>query len=132
MKITYDREVDTQLDAVAAVTHLFDGQPQGVPEYAVINLGAMEGLFAGQGRTELGVGNRLLLTEDKLRANLRVVQTRNDIEVTDPAAAPEAWERRLRPPRSDRLQEGDQGEAPHPCADARRAEGQTGLCETGH
>ena len=92
MRLQFDPNQPFQLDAMAAVTHLFDGQPQGVPEYAVINLGAMEGLFAGQERTELGVGNRLLLAEDKLRANLRMVQTRNDIEVTDPAAAPEAWE----------------------------------------
>ncbi|MDQ3775077.1 MAG: DEAD/DEAH box helicase family protein [Pseudomonadota bacterium] len=92
MKLQFDPNQPFQLDAVAAVTHLFDGQPQGVPEYAVINLGAMEGLFAGQERTELGVGNRLLLAEDKLRANLRMVQTRNDIEVTDLAAGLEAWE----------------------------------------
>lgn len=60
----------------------------GAPEYAVIDLGAMEALFAGQSRTELGVGNRLLLAEDKLRDNLRAVQERNDIEAADPAAPP--------------------------------------------
>jgi len=30
-------------------------------QFAVINMGAMEGLFAGQDCTELGVANRLLL-----------------------------------------------------------------------
>ncbi|HEX9871865.1 MAG TPA: DEAD/DEAH box helicase family protein, partial [Candidatus Tectomicrobia bacterium] len=40
----------------------------------------------------LGVGNRLLVAEDKLRDNLRALQARNDIEVADPTAAPEAWE----------------------------------------
>ena len=44
-------------------------------------------LFAGQDRSELGVGNRLLVAADKLRANARAVQTRNDIEVADPQAA---------------------------------------------
>ena len=92
MKLQFDPNQGFQLDGVAAVVDLFDGQPQGAPEYAVINLGAMEGLFAGQDRTELGVGNRLLLAEDKLRENLRIIQTRNDIEVADPAAALEAWE----------------------------------------
>lgn len=92
MKLQFDPNQSFQLDAVAAVTDLFDGQPQGAPEYAVINLGSMEGLFAGQDRTELGMGNRLLLAEDRLRDNLRVTQTRNDIEVADPAAAPEAWD----------------------------------------
>ena len=92
MKLQFDPNQTFQLDAVAAATGLFDGQPQGAPEYAVINLGPLEGLFAGQDRSELGVGNRLLVAEDKLRENLRAIQTRNDIEVSDPAAAPEAWE----------------------------------------
>jgi len=63
MKIQFDANQQFQLDAVAAVADLFDGQPQGVPEFAVINLGNMEGLFAGQDRTELGVGNRLTADE---------------------------------------------------------------------
>ena len=93
VKIQFDPDQPFQLEAVAAVTELFDGQPQGPPEYAVIDLGAMEeGLFAGQASTELGAGNSLLLAEDKLRANLRAVQVRHDIEIAEPEASPEAWE----------------------------------------
>ncbi len=92
MKLQFDPNQGFQLDAVAAVVDLFDGQPQRPPEYSVIDLGAAaEGLFAGQGRTELGLGNRLLLVEEKLRENLRAIQLRNDIEVSDPTSLPEAW-----------------------------------------
>lgn len=68
MKLQFDPNQQFQLDAVSAITGLFDGQPQGAPEYSVINLGDYGGLFAGQSRTELGVGNHLLLAEEKLLA----------------------------------------------------------------
>ena len=91
MKIQFDPNQQFQLDAVAAVTDLFEGQPQGAPEYAVIHSSVGEGLFAGQERSELGVGNQLLLADDKLLENTRKIQTANDTEVQDPAAPLESW-----------------------------------------
>lgn len=92
MKLQFDPNQTFQPHAVAAVTDLFDGQPRGAPEYAVINFSDWGDMFAGQSRTELGVGNRLLLAEEKLTANTRLVQARNDIEFGDPSAPLEAWD----------------------------------------
>ncbi len=94
MKIQFDSEQGYQKEAVAAITDLFDGQPKGAPEYSVIDMGkwSASGLFAGQARTELGIGNQLILAPEKLLTNVRAVQDRNDIEVANPKNPLECWE----------------------------------------
>jgi type III restriction enzyme len=93
MKLQFDANQIYQLDAIRAVTDLFDGQPVGAPEYSVIDMRDwIEPLFAGQSHSETGVGNRMLLASEKLLTNARIVQARNDIEVVDPFSPLEAWE----------------------------------------
>jgi len=94
MKLQFDPNQTYQHDAVAAVTDLFDGQPLGQSEFSVIDLGRYSdsGLFAGQARTELGVGNNLLLSTDNLTSNARRVQERNDIEIENASLPLEGWE----------------------------------------
>ena len=92
MTLQFDANQQFQLDAVAAITDLFDGQPRRAPEFSIINAGDYGNMFAGHESTELGAGNRLLLAEDKLRENARAIQLRNDIGVAGPASPLDAWE----------------------------------------
>jgi type III restriction enzyme len=92
MKLQFDANQEYQLAAIASVVDLFEGQPLGVPEYSVIEMGDWGGMFAGQAQTELGVGNQMLVSSDKLLANVRAVQTRSDIEFADAASPLEGWD----------------------------------------
>ena len=92
MKLHFDPNQPFQLEAIASIVDLFEGQPQSAPSMTPINVGDFGEIFAGQAQTELGVGNQIVLDETKLRKNTRIVQNRNDIEIADPAAALEAWE----------------------------------------
>jgi len=92
LKLQFDANQQFQINAVAAVADLFQGQPEGEPQYAVINVGSTGGLFAGQEQTELGVGNRLLLADNSLLTNARLVQAHNEIEVAEPNSLLEGWE----------------------------------------
>ena len=69
---------------------IFEGQPLENPDFSVIHQEQDIGLFRGQLRTELGVGNRLTLSDDQLKSNVRSIQDRNDID--NPGDLPlEAW-----------------------------------------
>ncbi len=92
MKLHFDPNQQFQLDAIAAVVDLFEGQPQSTPTFTPINVGDFGEIFAGQSQTELGMGNQILVDEEKLCANTRIVQHRNDIEISNEAEPLEAWE----------------------------------------
>jgi len=92
MKLQFDANQPFQLDAIASVADLFDGQPQGAPEFSIIKTTENSELFAGQERSELGLGNRLLLDDARLRSNARLIQLRNDVEIADDGAPLEGWE----------------------------------------
>lgn len=74
MKLKFDSSLEYQLEAIQAVTDLFEGLPPKQSEFEIS--------FTKQGGVlfnELGVGNQLLLEGDRLFKNLHIVQERNTV-----------------------------------------------------
>ncbi len=92
MKLQFDPDQPFQRDAVAAVADLFDGQPRTAGDLSVINTLDTNDLFGGADRNALGLGNKLTLSVDRMRANTRIVQARNDIEIDNDGEPLEAWD----------------------------------------
>ncbi|MEK7729442.1 MAG: DEAD/DEAH box helicase family protein, partial [candidate division KSB1 bacterium] len=79
MKLQFDGSQEYQLAAIRAVVDIFEGQPLAPGDFEVSF--AMTG--SSLALTEKGVGNRLVLNEEQLLQNLRVVQERNGIALSE-------------------------------------------------
>lgn len=77
MKLTFDPNLDYQLQAIEAVCDLFRGQEVCRTEFTVTRP------RPAQQMTDLGVGNRLRLPDDQLLQNLREVQLRGGLTPAD-------------------------------------------------
>jgi len=75
MKLKFDPNLQFQIDAVNAMTDVFDGQPLSEGDLE-IGFKRQDWIF----QTELGVGNSLVLNEAALLENVRLVQENNGIE----------------------------------------------------
>lgn len=76
MKLKFDPSLQYQQDAIDAIVGVFDGQPYvqtGAMAFQSLQIG---GLF----QTELGMGNRLMLPDDKVLENVHRIQEANAIE----------------------------------------------------
>src|SRR5262245_50167422 len=92
MKLQFDANQLFQLHAIDAVVDLFAGQPRAASDLTPIHVGSFGALFAGQEQTELGVGNRAGISGERLQANTRDVQVRNEIDGFDVATPLEGWD----------------------------------------
>lgn len=87
----FDPRQQYQLDAIAAVVDLFDGQPGDAEKLAVPMRGTagetVEGQLAVDTAQEIGaIGNNLVLDESAILANLQAVQDRNGLEQSESLA----------------------------------------------
>ncbi|MBQ9414767.1 MAG: DEAD/DEAH box helicase family protein, partial [Clostridia bacterium] len=79
MKLQFKNQ-DFQADAVSAVVDLFAGQKHTHSTFSV-EVGGQDNLFGA-----LGFGNVLRISDDTITANMRAVQKRNHLPLTDDAA----------------------------------------------
>ena len=76
MKLRFDPSLEHQQDAINAVVRAFEGQPYEQSEAMAVRSIQTSGLF----QTELGMGNRLILSEEDILKNVHAVQESNNIE----------------------------------------------------
>lgn len=90
MKFKFDDKQEYQLDAIAATVDLFEGQPAD-GDRLLTALHSNRGLDDREGVSssmelpiEIGaVGNNLLLTDETILENLKMVQNRNGLQGSD-------------------------------------------------
>lgn len=79
MKIQFDSQQDFQLAAIRSVVDVFEGQPLRQGDFE-ISFG-IEG--ASIALTEKGVGNRLAISDEQILHNVRAVQEKNEIVLSE-------------------------------------------------
>lgn len=79
MKLHFDSNQEYQIEAIRAVTDIFEGQPLsgGDFEFSMTETGAL--------LSENGVGNKLTLTEEQIWENVKSIQQRHEIKTENKA-----------------------------------------------
>ena len=77
MKLTFESNLQFQLDAIQSITDLFEGQPleESIMEYQLNENNTLNLIN--------GISNNLILSEEQILTNLQSVQLANDIVPTD-------------------------------------------------
>jgi len=77
LKLHFDPNQQYQIDAIRSITDIFEGQPLNLGEFG-FSLNPERFLFQ-----EGGIGNRLLITEEQILKNVREIQRKNEIPISD-------------------------------------------------
>jgi type III restriction enzyme len=76
MKLHFDPNQKFQQDAISSIVDLFEGQPLAEGDFSFSMDSANE--FFSEG----GIGNKLEIDEDRILENVKIVQQRNELEVS--------------------------------------------------
>lgn len=74
MKLTFEPNLQFQQDAIRSITSLFEGQPSDA------SLLEHDFEIEGELHSIVGIGNKLILSEDQILSNLKIVQQNNELE----------------------------------------------------
>ena len=85
MKIQFNPDLDFQDDATKAVVDIFEGQETCRTNFTVapVSVPSDDGQSTLAFGSDLGVGNRLRLLDDDILSNLRKIQLRNALPVSE-------------------------------------------------
>jgi type III restriction enzyme len=83
MKLHFEPDLDYQLQAIVAVCDLFRGQELCRTEFTVTRDPTDPQRRMGFYESDLGIGNRLTLLDDEVHDNLKQVQLRNGLAVSE-------------------------------------------------
>jgi type III restriction enzyme len=79
MKLHFEPDLDYQLEAIDAVCDLFRGQENCRTEFTVAHATRSAQHTLGIIESELGIGNRLVLSDEAMLGNLRAIQLRHGL-----------------------------------------------------
>tara|TARA_E500000318_G_scaffold92759_2_gene91597 strand:- start:1232 stop:4219 length:2988 start_codon:yes stop_codon:yes gene_type:complete len=83
MKLHFEPDLDYQLQAIEAVCDLFRGQELCRTEFTVTRDPTDSQLRMGFYESDLGIGNRLTLLDDEVHDNVKQIQLRNGLAVSE-------------------------------------------------
>ena len=79
MKLRFESELQYQKDAINSVTDLFIGQTPKQTNFGILSRLSNVGVISN----DLGIGNYLELTSEQIKNNLKKIQMRNGLPMTD-------------------------------------------------
>ena len=79
MKLHFEPDLDFQLQAIDSVRDLFHGQEVGRSTFTVLNEDPESPMGLPFVQNDLGIGNRLTLSDERILENLHAVQLRNGL-----------------------------------------------------